>query len=129
MPIFSELLPSECPPDGSTEEALSSVYRLVANDPPSEIDFASKAALGEPCPVGTCQCSWRSCSLFAKAKTLRSYPRLRNEYPYLAELNIPAEIGKYLKGSSKRGHIDFWKYSEVSLAGCVVNVEGPENDK
>lgn len=129
MPNYAEPLPSDCPPADAQEEVLAPVFRLVANDPPTESDFHSKALNGEICPDGTCECGWSSCSLFAKARSLRKYTRLRRELPYLAELALPAGIGKSRRGDTKRGHIDFWRYSGTSLEAYVVNVEGPKNDE
>lgn len=129
LPTFAEPLPQNCPPAEATEDSFESVYRLVANNPPLEGDFHSKALLGEACPDGICECVWASCSLFAKARTLRKYTRLRKEFPYLAELTLPDGVGKAIQGNSKRGHVDFWRYSETSLQNYVVNVEGPENDQ
>lgn len=129
MASFAEALPNDCPPATAVDELLESVFRLVANDPPTSSDFASHMAAGRPCPSADKGCQWCSCSLFLKAKTLRKYSRLRAELPYLAELKIPAGNGKFVKGATKRGHIDFWRYSDVELNNYVINVEGPDNDK
>lgn len=103
------------------------MFRLVKNAPPITSDFASKAAQGIPCPDNDSDCAWASCSLFKKASSLRKYPRLRAEYPYLAQLSIPTGKGMFRVGESKRGHIDFWRYADVCLSEFVVSVEGPSN--
>lgn len=103
--------------------------RLVTSQPPTARDFASKAALGELCPPEQDDCTWSSCSLHKKIKTLLSYKRLRMERPYIAMLNIPKGVGKHLMGSSKRGHIDFWRYNGVCLTEFVQNAEGLNDDK
>lgn len=127
---YAETLPTDCvcPPVDAEDGGLEEVYRLTSNNPPLGIDFDSKAATGIPCPSDKDPCNWASCSLFKKAKSLRSYNRLRHEKPYLAKLTIPAGSGKFKIGEGKRGHVDFWRYYHVCLSRLVVSVEGPGND-
>lgn len=125
---FAETLPAQCPPADAEEGELEAVYRLTENGPPRSGDFASKAALGESCPPDISECDWASCSLYRKAKSLRKYTRLREERPYLVKLSIPNGAGKFKLGSSKRGHVDFWRYSGTCLTNFVVEIEGPQND-
>jgi hypothetical protein len=125
--MYAEDLPHQCPPQDAIEAELDVVYRLVANAVPNSDDFASKAARGEPCDDTALQCAWASCSLFKKARSLSKYTRIREEYPYLATLRIPADAGRFKGGESKRGHVDFWRYAGKCLSAYVVSVEGPSN--
>ena len=130
MPGYAENLPQQCPPDEAIDGELASVYRLVANEVPTADDFLSKAARGDALWDGVTECDWASCSLFKKEKSLPSrYSRTRQEYPYVVELNIPKAVGKHKTGKAKRGHVDFWRYSNQCLSTYVTSVKGLSDDE
>ena len=125
---YAEGLPHQCPPEDAVDGPLEAVYRLVANQTPTPQDFASKAALGDTCPLDTDECNWSSCSLSKRAKSLLKYKRLKVEKPFIVTLVIPIGVGRHKLGDSKRGHLDFWRYSGHCLTTFVQKVEGANDD-
>ena len=119
---FREVLPEGCPPDEAHTGACAPAFRLVANKPPIDADFASAAARQEPLPANVSPCRWASCSLFVSISVIhkkrQTFKKLR-KYPYAAEMNIVAESGWIAQDGA---HIDFWMSDTFDPLASVVNV-------
>lgn len=122
---FSERLPDSCPPEHAKDEPLEEVYRLVASDNCTDNCFKSNAALGLPKNMhsNVDDCRWASCSLFERdhVNELLKLRGLRKRLPYMAKLSLPAGAGKHIL--SRKGHVDFWSYSNFDMASAVISVE------
>lgn len=119
---FHEHLPEQCPPDCSVDGEISTVYRLVSANPPTEQCFESHAAQGKvkPPEAKVTDCSWASCSLFTSVEALKKLKGLKRRNPYMATLVIPQGAGRH---HQKGQHVDFWRYSGFDILGAVVAVE------
>lgn len=120
-------MPNSCPPSDAVDAEIARAYRLVANNPPTANDFASKAQMGEVVTFGADPCKWASCSLFSKIKPLMKLTRLRAEYPHLMALSIPAGFGLHV-ANERTGHIDFWRYSGKCLSSVATLAQVPDDE-
>jgi hypothetical protein len=120
---YGEALPSQCPPDDATDEALDPVYRLVPQQQPDLSCFASHNALGKAKPptVKASDCQWASCSLNRTVDALLKIKGLRKRNRFVAQLSIPNGSGLCLE-DDKSGHVDFWRFDHFDVSKAVQDV-------
>jgi hypothetical protein len=120
---YGEALPSQCPPEHATDQALDPVYRLVPDATPGASCFASHNAQGrvKPAAVKSTDCQWASCSLNRKVDALLKIKGLRKRNRFVAKLAIPAGSGLSVE-DRKSGHIDFWRYEHFDVSTAVNDV-------
>lgn len=120
---YGEALPSQCPPDDASDEALDPVYRLVPDEKPEASWFASHMAQGKvkPATVKATDCQWASCSLNRTVDALLKIPALRRRYRFVAQLSIPSGSGAWVE-NVKSGHIDFWRFEHFDLSTAIKAV-------
>jgi hypothetical protein len=125
--MYAEDLPALCPPHNAVDKAMPKVYRLIRTNEVSEESFYSKAKLKEQNRSNAADCIFASCSLVLDhLAQIKKWPRMRETYPYAAEMSIPFGAGKS-DGKKYSNHINFWPFKSSDLMAMVTNViELPE---
>jgi hypothetical protein len=98
------------------------LYRITHNNPPTERDFMSHAALGKPKPASVPQRSWEGVSVsIDKDEALahaRRNPRLGK---FIAEMEIPDEV--QFEQTGRWWHHEIYEQGPADLVAYVVNTE------
>ncbi|WP_145962685.1 hypothetical protein [Rhizobium phaseoli] len=123
--MYLEKLPDSCPPNTSTDDAISGVFRMVDDKVANNHDFQSHAAKGKKPLFPVDPCKWASCSLFRDKNQIvnisAKLPKPRSHANYVAELDIPVASGRWVDG--KKGHVDFWMYGTFNPIAAIVKIE------
>lgn len=116
--MWKEILPNNCPPNTAKELEME-VYRILANQVPSETDFQSYFKLYPSNPRYNNDCKARAISFYNTFENASTALRLAIDRGN----NIGNFIGKYQLTKSdgkneikiKSGHISTWFYSKWDL--------------
>jgi hypothetical protein len=125
MAEFRENLPPNCPPPNTNNRAMQNVFRFVSAAKPTLHDFLSHGAKGKVRPVVVSECRWMSCSLFPSKKiALKKLPKIREEFKFLAKLDIQKNAGYFNVGGD---HIDFWMFKSFDPISSIKSIEPVTN--
>lgn len=132
---YKEVLPDQCPPSNADESNLNKVCRFLLFPDNDERNFHSHKKLGKK--IGdACECRAASVSLFKHdciPSVLSASKTALFKNKKICLLEIPAGSGRHIE---KKGHIDFWMYSEYDPKTSIVAIlenadelsEAVEND-
>ena len=117
---FREDLPDGCPPpDAKPLNAARSLFRLVSQYPPTELDFDSVWKEQPERRMRLDPCQGRGLSLFdtaAEAQKRTSYTTLRGKI--VCAVNITPDAGPLLM--TARHHYTWWPLQDYDIiAGCA----------
>lgn len=120
---YREPLPVDCPPDDAEEiNFLRIVYRLVRNDPPSDVDFRSKRAQSpnhrfrEP----DSECILRGLSVFSTPRDAEKLLEARYwRGASVCRVELGPGAGSILQTGENSDHYTWWPLADFDiLANC-----------
>ena len=118
--MFAEALPDNCPPSDAAGPDQMLVYRLVATDPPTNLDFDSHAKRW-PEKYGK-RCRAFALSVFSQRESLERLLEMKvHSSKKVARLTLTESSGKIQQTSSDATHYSWWRFAAFDAVGaCEV---------
>lgn len=118
---YKESLPEQCPPHNADDTALQNVCRFMLYPDDDERNFHSHRKLGKNTGSAS-ECRAASVSLFKHdcvPSVLSASKTAFFKNKRICLLSIPEGSGKNIE---KKGHIDFWMYTEYNPSESVIAI-------